>query len=112
MNPITDMEFDAEAIAAGIARWAAVESPSYDSDAVNCMMDEAVAVMDNLGANITRYDGGGQFGDIVRAQFPWGMGPAFLFLVILIRSTTWVLRMASCPCDVTATDFTVRGSLI
>ncbi len=80
MTPITDMEFDAEAIAEGIARWAAVESPSYDPDAVNCMMDEAAAIMDDLGANITRYDGGGQFGDIVRAQFPWGDGPGILVL--------------------------------
>ena len=80
MTPITDMEFDAEAIAEGIARWAAVESPSYDPDAVNCMMDVAAAVMDDLGANITRYDGGGQFGDIVRAQFSWGDGPGILVL--------------------------------
>ena len=42
------MEFDGEAIAAGIARWAAMESPSYDPDAVNCMMDEAEAVMGEL----------------------------------------------------------------
>ena len=28
--PTTDMEFDGEAIAGGIVRWAAMESPSYD----------------------------------------------------------------------------------
>jgi len=28
--PTTDMEFDGEAIAGGVARWVAMESPSYD----------------------------------------------------------------------------------
>ncbi len=77
---ITDMEIDGEAIAAAIARWAAMESPSYDPDAVNCMMDEAAAVMGELGANITRHDGCGRFGDIVRAHFPWGDKPGILVL--------------------------------
>ena len=77
---ISDIEFDGEAIASGIARWASMESPSYDTDAVNRMMDEAAAVMGELGAVITRYDGGTQFGDIVRAHFPWGEGPGILVL--------------------------------
>ena len=75
-----DIEFDGEAIAAGIARWAAMESPSYDPDAVNWMMDEAAAVMSGLGADITRHCGGGQFGDIVRAHFSWGDVPGILVL--------------------------------
>ena len=78
--PITDMEFDIEAITSGIARWASLESPSYDRDAVNRMMDEAATVMGELGAVITRHNGGKQFGDIVRAHFPWGEGPGILVL--------------------------------
>ena len=41
MRQPTSLHFDAEEIAAGIAKWAAVESPSYDAAAVNRMMDLA-----------------------------------------------------------------------
>ena len=39
-----DNAFDAEEIAAGIAEWASVESPSFDAAAVNRMMDLAQVV--------------------------------------------------------------------
>ena len=55
--PIADMEFDEEAIASGIARWAALESPSYNRDAVNRMMNEAATVMGELGAVLQEWTG-------------------------------------------------------
>ena len=75
-----DLEFDAEAIAAGIAEWAAVESPSYDAAAVNRMMDLAARQMESLGAEITRFPGEDGFGDVVKAHFPWGDGPGLMIL--------------------------------
>lgn len=72
--------FDGEKIAAGIASWATVESPSYDAVAVNQMMDLAVAEMSTLGAEITRFPGSDGYGDMVRAHFPWGEGPGVMVL--------------------------------
>lgn len=75
-----DLEFDAEAIASGIAKWVAVESPSYDAAAVNRMMDLASEHMAALGAEITRFPGAEGFGDVVKAHFPWGKGPGLMIL--------------------------------
>lgn len=59
--------FDAEEILAGIAHWAAIESPTYDPAAVNRMMDEAERTMRGLGAAIERVATDG-FGDVVLAR--------------------------------------------
>jgi len=72
--------FDAEEIAAGIAAWAAIESPSFDAVAVNRMMDLAAATMAGLGADIERIPGADGYGDVVRARFAWGDGPGILVL--------------------------------
>jgi glutamate carboxypeptidase len=72
MNTRPDYAFDAEAIAAMIAEWSAVESPSYDPDAVNHMMDLAEISMLNLGAEVERVNCGPDAGDVVKAHFPWG----------------------------------------
>ena len=72
--------FDAEEIAAGIAAWAAIESPSYDAAAVNRMMDLAAANMRELGAAVERIAGTEGRGDAVRARFAWGEGPGILVL--------------------------------
>lgn len=72
--------FDAEEIAAGIAEWAAVESPSFDAAAVNRMMDLAQAAMARLGAAVERIPGTDGYGDAVRAHFAWGEGPGILVL--------------------------------
>ncbi|MDP6343583.1 MAG: M20/M25/M40 family metallo-hydrolase, partial [Alphaproteobacteria bacterium] len=79
MNSYADA-FDAEEIAAGIAAWAAIESPSFDAAAVNRMMDLAAATMDGLGATVERLAGNDGFGDVVRARFAWGEGPGILVL--------------------------------
>ncbi len=72
--------FDAEEIAAGIATWASVESPSFDAAAVNRMMDVAARTMAGLGAAVERVPGSDGFGDVVRARFEWGEGPGILVL--------------------------------
>lgn len=72
--------FDAEEIAAGIAEWASIESPSYDAAAVNRMMDLAAATMRGLGAAVERLPGTDGRGDAVRARFAWGEGPGILVL--------------------------------
>ena len=72
--------FDAEEIAAGIAKWAAIESPSFDAAAVNRMMDMAQKKMSALGADIERIPGIDSYGDVVRAHFNWGEGPGILVL--------------------------------
>ncbi|MDD9876591.1 MAG: M20/M25/M40 family metallo-hydrolase [Magnetovibrio sp.] len=77
---MTDIEFDAEEIAAGIAEWARIESPSTDAAAVNRMMDIAEDAMRSMGADIERVPGADGRGDAVRAHFPWGEGPGILVL--------------------------------
>jgi glutamate carboxypeptidase len=72
--------FDAEEIAAGIAGWAAIESPSFDAAAVNRMMDVAERSMTELGAAVERISGVDGYGDAVRARFAWGEGPGILVL--------------------------------
>ena len=72
--------FDAEEIAAGIAAWASIESPSFDAAAVNQMMDVAGRKMAGLGAAVERIPGNDGFGDVMRARFEWGEGPGILVL--------------------------------
>ena len=72
--------FDAEEIVAGIAEWAAIESPSFDVAAVNQMMDLAQSAMVRLGATVERMPGAKGFGDVVCARFRWGEGPGILVL--------------------------------
>jgi glutamate carboxypeptidase len=63
------LSFDAEQIAAGIAEWVSIESPSYDAAAVNRMMDLAEAQMAAQGAAITRHPGTQGYGDVLEAAF-------------------------------------------
>jgi glutamate carboxypeptidase len=77
---LADLHFDAETIAAGIARWAAIESPSDDRDAVNRMMDAAAAELAALGAAITRVPGEQGFADVVKAEFRAGEGAPVMVL--------------------------------
>ena len=72
--------FDAEKIAAGIAEWASIESPSSDATAVNRMMDHAERTMSSMGAAIERTPGTDGYGDVLRARFEWGDSPGILIL--------------------------------
>ena len=80
----SEIEFDADVIAAGIARWASVESPSYDRAAVNRMMDVAETDLAALGAAITRFPGEDGFADVVKADFTFGDGPPVMILGHLV----------------------------
>ncbi|MEC7655303.1 MAG: M20/M25/M40 family metallo-hydrolase [Pseudomonadota bacterium] len=72
--------FDAEEIAAGIAEWASIESPSFDATAVNRMMDHAERTMSSMGAAIERTPDTDSYGDVLRARFEWGDSPGILIL--------------------------------
>jgi glutamate carboxypeptidase len=65
----------------GLCDWVKIESPSYDREGVNRMMDAASTAMSDLGASITRIPGREGFGDTVTARMPWGGdGPGILVL--------------------------------
>ncbi len=70
--PAKNLVFDAEEIAAGIAAWAAIESPSVDRDGVNRMMDAAARLMAEMGADLTRHPGQDGFADVLQADFRFG----------------------------------------
>ena len=63
------LSFDAEEIAAGVAEWASIESPTYDAAAVNRMMDLAEKQMAAQGAVIVRHPGTLGYGDVLEAAF-------------------------------------------
>jgi len=64
------LPFDADAMLAGLRIWVECESPTYDSAAVNRMMDIASRDLVVAGARIERVAGRMGFGDCVRASFP------------------------------------------
>ena len=69
MNLKSRYSLDTELIASAISRWAEIESPSYDSVAVNRMMDAASSFMTAMGARIERISGSDNFSDVVTEQF-------------------------------------------
>ena len=69
-RPEATLAFDTEAIIDGLSRWAACESPTWDADAVNRMMDLAARDLALMGAHTERIAGRMGLGDCVRAQLP------------------------------------------
>lgn len=69
-QPALDLPFDEEAILAGLIRWVACESPTWNAAAVNRMMDIAGRELAMLGARVERIPGQMGLGDCVRARFP------------------------------------------
>lgn len=69
MNPI-DLPFDTEAMLQGLRGWVECESPTWDTAAVNRMLDLAAREMAEMGARIDRIPGRQGLGDCVRAHFP------------------------------------------
>ena len=69
MNP-ANLPFDSEAMLAGLRTWVECESPTFDADAVNRMLDLAAREMAVMGAAIERIAGRQGFGGCVRAKFP------------------------------------------
>ncbi len=64
-----ELPFDAEAMALGLKPWIECESPTYDTAAVNRMMDIAAYDLAAMSAKIERIPGRLGLGDSVRAKF-------------------------------------------
>ncbi len=64
------LSLDTEALLAGLRPWIECESPTFDTAAVNRMMDLAAADTAAAGAAITRIPGPKGLGDCVLGEFP------------------------------------------
>lgn len=74
-------QVDPQEILDGIQKWVEIETPTYEGDAVNILVDEVEESMKALGAKINRTPGRDGFGDILRTRTPWGGdGPGILVL--------------------------------
>lgn len=69
MNP-ANLPFDSEAMLQGLRTWVECESPTWDANAVNRMLDFAARDMAIMGATIERIAGRQGFGGVIRARFP------------------------------------------
>ena len=69
---VSRLPFDREAMLAGLRPWVECESPTWDTPAVNCMLDLAASDLAAMGAMVDRIPGQMGRGDCVRARF----GPA------------------------------------
>src|ERR1700682_6603007 len=69
MNP-ANLPFDSETMLQGLRGWVECESPTWDTSAVNRMLDIAAREMAIIGASIERIAGRQGFGGWVRARFP------------------------------------------
>src|SRR4051794_37869593 len=67
---LTTLPFDTDTMLARLKPWIESESPTYDSTAVNRMMDLAAYDLAAAGAEIERIPGRMGFGGSVRARFP------------------------------------------
>ena len=61
--------FESEEIASGICEWASIESPTYNANSVNKMMDLAESLTRDMGADIVRTPGSGGYGDALQSSF-------------------------------------------
>jgi glutamate carboxypeptidase len=87
-HPALDLPFDADTILAGLRPWVERESPTFDADAVNRMMDLASREVAMLGARVERIPGRMGFGDCVRARFPHAAGDAAPGIVVMAHLDT------------------------
>ena len=69
MNPL-ELPFDTDEMIVGLRPWIECESPTWDADAVNRMMDIAAYDMAAMGASVERIPGRMGFGGSVRARMP------------------------------------------
>jgi glutamate carboxypeptidase len=69
MNP-ADLPFDLDHMLQGLRVWVECESPTWDANAVNGMLDLAARDMAIMGATIERIAGRQGFGGCIRARFP------------------------------------------
>ena len=66
----SELPFNADSMIDGLKPWIECESPTYDADAVNRMMDLASYDLASMGASLERIPGQPGIGDSVRATFP------------------------------------------
>ena len=69
MNP-ANLPFDSEAMLEGLRMWVECESPTWDANAVNRMLDLAARDMAIMGATIEHIAGRQGFAGCIRARFP------------------------------------------
>ena len=69
MNP-ANLPFDSETMLQGLRSWVECESPTWDANAVERMLDLAAREMAIMGATIERIAGRQGFAGCVRARFP------------------------------------------
>lgn len=69
MNP-ANLPFDTDEMLQGLRVWVECESPTWDANAVNSMLDIAARDMAIMGATIERIAGRQGFGGCIRARFP------------------------------------------
>lgn len=67
---LTRLPLDAETMLVELRRWVECESPTFEPQAVNAMMDLAAADLVAAGAEVERVPGPSGLGDCVRASFP------------------------------------------
>ena len=67
---LANLPFDSETMLQGLRAWVECESPTWDANAVNRMLDLAARDMAIMGATIERIAGRQGFGGCVRARFP------------------------------------------
>ena len=70
MSAWKNIDFDSQTIIDGLEPWVNCESPTWDAEAVNQMMDLAAIKCAALGATIERIPGSMGFGGSLRARFP------------------------------------------
>jgi glutamate carboxypeptidase len=76
------LPFDHEAMLADLEPWVRLESPTYDTAAVNRMMALAAHDLAIAGARVERIPGRMGLGDCLRARFPHPLGDAPGVLVL------------------------------
>ncbi|MFC5553097.1 M20/M25/M40 family metallo-hydrolase [Methylobacterium iners] len=67
---VSGLPLDADTMLVGLQRWVECESPTFEPQAVNAMMDLATRDLVAAGAEVERVSGPSGFGDCVRASFP------------------------------------------
>jgi len=72
--------FDPETLLSGILDWVRTESPSYDTGAVNRMLDKVEAAFAGLPAKVERIPGRNGYADVMRVALGSGDAPGTLVL--------------------------------
>jgi len=83
-----DLPFDREAMLAGLRTWVECESPTFDTPAVNRMMDLVARHLAMMGARIERIPGRMGHGDCLRASLPHSSAPGTPGILILAHLDT------------------------